>query len=98
MMTINKISDEKNLTISLSGRLDTVSAPELEAEVAQIEADASVILDLKDLEYISYAGLRVLLVIQKKMNQKGSFVIRNVNDTVREVLDITGFSDILTIE
>ena len=98
MMTINKISDEKNLTISLSGRLDTVSAPELEAEVAQIEADASVILDLKDLEYISSAGLRVLLVIQKKMNQKGSFVIRNVNDTVREVLDITGFSDILTIE
>ncbi|MEG2045019.1 MAG: STAS domain-containing protein [Clostridia bacterium] len=98
-MKINKIIDQEKLTIALSGRLDTTTAPELEATLKEsLEGVTSLILELSDLEYISSAGLRVLLSAQKIMMKQGKMVIRNANDTIIEVFEITGFIDILTIE
>ncbi|MEG0771386.1 MAG: STAS domain-containing protein [Clostridia bacterium] len=98
-MKINKIIDQEKLTIVLSGRLDTTTAPELEATLKEsLEGVTSLILELSDLEYISSAGLRVLLSAQKIMMKQGKMVIRNANDTIIEVFEITGFIDILTIE
>ncbi len=99
-MTINKTKDAGTLTLSLEGRLDTNTAPELESA---FQADATdtktTVLDLAQLVYLSSAGLRVILAMQKKMNaQDGAMVVKNVNETIMEVFDITGFSDILTIE
>jgi anti-sigma B factor antagonist len=97
-MSINKMQNGTTLTIEYEGRLDTTTAPELETEVkASIEGIKELIFDFKNLEYISSAGLRVLLSCQKIMNKQGTMEIRNVNDTVMEVFDVTGFSDILTI-
>ena len=99
MLNIEKKQDGKNLTVALSGRLDTVTAPELESELASALEDVeNLVIDMKDLEYISSAGLRVLLTAQKTMNQKGSMKLINVNETVMEIFDVTGFVDILTIE
>ena len=97
-----KINTEKNgneFIISIEGRLDTITAPELETIVkTSLEGIVSLVLDFSKLEYISSAGLRVVLTAQKIMNKHGKMVIRNVNSNVHEVFDITGFSDILTIE
>lgn len=98
-MDINKNGSGNNLTLCLRGRLDTVTAPQLEEELKNSLAGVSqLIFDFTDLAYISSAGLRVLLFAQKTMNKQGRMVIRNVNETIMEVFDITGFSDILTIE
>lgn len=98
-MEINKSINGNEMVLTLSGRLDTTTAPDLEA-VVQKELDGveSLVIDFTDLEYISSAGLRVLLAAQKIMNRQGNMVVRHVNATVREVFEITGFEDILTIE
>lgn len=98
-MNIIKTTEGKTLNIALEGRLDTTTAPQLEAELKQSIADNSeLILDFVKLEYLSSAGLRVLLAAQKVMNKQGKMVIRNVNDVISEVFEVTGFADILTIE
>ena len=98
-MTINKKVNGTELTIELTGRLDTVTAPELEAVLkSSVNGMKQLIFDFASLEYVSSAGLRVLLSAQKVMNKQGIMVIRNVCETVMEVFDITGFCDILTIE
>jgi len=98
-MTINKTQDGKNLTIALEGRLDTMTAPELEAELNTSLPEAEALtLDFSKLEYISSAGLRVLLSAHKAMSSKGGLKVTNVNEIVREVFEVTGFADILTIE
>ena len=98
-MTIDKKTNGTELTIALVGRLDTTTAPSLENEVNDSVAGITkLIFDFAGLEYVSSAGLRVLLSSQKIMNKQGSMVIRNVNETIMEVFDITGFCDVLTIE
>lgn len=97
-MTIQNRREGDALTLALSGRLDTTTAPMLENEIASLDGVAKLTLDFTQLEYISSAGLRVLLVTQKKMNAQGSMTLRGVSEEIREILDITGFSDILTIE
>ena len=86
------------LTINVSGRLDNTTAPELDAQKDNFNGITSLILDFNGLEYVSSAGLRVLLTFQKIMNNQGSMVVKNVSADVMEIIDITGFSDILTIE
>lgn len=98
-MNITKNTDGKILNIALEGRLDTTTAPQLEVELKQSIGDNNeLILDFAKLEYISSAGLRVLLAAQKVMNKQGKMVIRNVNDVISEVFEVTGFADILTVE
>lgn len=98
-MNINKTLNGTKLTLTLSGRLDTTTAPQLETELkSSLDNVDNLILDFEDLEYISSAGLRVLLSTQKIMNKQGKMVIRHVNDTILEVFEVTGFNDILTIE
>lgn len=98
-MTITKNQEGQKLTVLLEGRLDTTTAPELEAALGASIADIKeLILDMEKLDYLSSAGLRVLLGAQKQMNRQGSMVIRHVNETIQDVFDVTGFSDILTIE
>ncbi|MDY5770995.1 MAG: STAS domain-containing protein [Anaerovoracaceae bacterium] len=98
-MTINKEKNNGILTLAIEGRLDTVTAPELEKVVNEETADVrELILDMKGLEYISSAGLRVLLAAQKKMNKQGAMKLTDVCDAVMEVFEMTGFADILTIE
>ncbi|MEG1475761.1 MAG: STAS domain-containing protein [Longicatena sp.] len=98
-MEIYKTLNENELVITLSGRLDTTTAPDLEVELkSSLDNIESLIMDFTDLDYISSAGLRVLLFAQKNMNKQGKMVIRHVNDTILEVLQITGFIDILTVE
>lgn len=98
-MNITKNTDGKILNIALEGRLDTTTAPQLETELKQSIGDNNeLILDFAKLEYISSAGLRVLLAAQKVMNKQGKMVIRNVNDVISEVFEVTGFADILTVE
>ncbi|MEF9988408.1 MAG: STAS domain-containing protein, partial [Christensenella sp.] len=90
-MTINKTVNETELTLTLSGRLDTTTAPELEDALKNsLDNVNSLILDFEALEYISSAGLRVLLSAQKVMNKQGKMVIRHVNDTILEVFEVTG--------
>lgn len=98
-MMINKIAESDKLTLTLEGRLDTTTAPQLENELKASLCDVNELtLDLKKLEYISSAGLRVLLAVQKQMTkQQGKMEIMNVNETVMEVFEITGFVDIITI-
>ena len=99
MLDINKTVNGSELTVALKGRLDTLTAPQLEEELkADMENATELILDLADLEYVSSAGLRVLLSAQKTMNTKGSMVLKNVSEEIREIFDVTGFSDIRTIE
>ena len=98
-MTIEKNLNGTELTITIAGRLDTTTAPQLEAEFKQnINGIEKLVLDFANLEYLSSAGLRVLLAAQKAMNKQGEMVIRNVNETVNEIFEVTGFIDILTIE
>ena len=98
-MTIQKFDENKEVKFALEGRLDTVTAPELEAALKDsFEGTTSLILDFEKLEYISSAGLRVLLSAQKVMSKQGTMKIVNVNDIIMEIFEVTGFSDILTIE
>lgn len=98
-MIINKSSNEGKLIIALEGRLDTTTAPQLEAELKTSLNNNTVLeFDFSGLEYISSAGLRVILAAQKVMNKQGQMIIKNVNGTIMEVFEITGFVDILTIE
>ena len=98
-MEIKKTVNEGTLSVVLKGRLDTTTAPNLETELnSSLPAATELILDCAELEYISSAGLRVILATQKAMNKQGKMIIRNVNDSIMEVFEITGFVDILTIE
>lgn len=98
-MTINKKENGSAVTVEVIGRLDTTTAPELEGELSRVQDASEIVFDFAKLEYISSAGLRVLLAEQKAMNAKnGTMKLINVNDTVMEVFEITGFVDILTIE
>ncbi len=98
-MEIKKTKSGNELTIAIEGRLDTTTAPLLEAELKQsISGVEKLIFDFGVLEYLSSAGLRVLLSAQKVMNRQGEMVVRNVNDTIAEIFEVTGFADILTIE
>ena len=98
-MTIEKIANGAALTLKLVGRLDTTTAPQLEAELkANLSGVEHLVLDMAELDYLSSAGLRVLLAAQKVMNKQGDMVVCHVNETIAEVFDVTGFSDILTIE
>lgn len=98
-MTIEKNIENEKVTLTVSGRLDTTTAPELEAVLDEvIEKAKDLVFNFENLEYISSAGLRVILKAQKAMNTKGSMKLTGVNDGIMEVFDITGFLDILTIE
>ena len=99
MLNIEKVAEGTSLTVKLEGRLDTTTAPQLEATLNSVLAGiTSLKFDLEKLDYISSAGLRVLLSSQKTMNKQGSMVISNVSPEVKEIFDVTGFTDILTIE
>lgn len=98
-MNILKKEDGTALTLSLEGRLDTTTSPMLEAELKHsVEGVTELVIDMAALEYISSSGLRVLLSAQKVMNLQGKMSIRNVNETIMEIFEVTGFADILTIE
>lgn len=98
-MEILNTKVDNTLTLALTGRLDTVTAPELEAALAEnLDGVEALVLDFSNLDYISSAGLRVLLSAQKRMNNQGSMKVTNINADIREVFEITGFCDILTIE
>ena len=99
MLNIEKTINASELTVALTGRLDTTTAPDLEKELkASMDGIASLVIDMTALEYISSAGLRVLLSAHKAMSSKGGLKVTNVNEIVREVFEVTGFADILTIE
>ena len=98
-MTIEKKINGEAVTLIVSGRLDTQTAPELENELDSVlPGIKELTFDMTGLEYVSSAGLRVILKAQKIMNTKGSMKLTGVNDSIMEVFDITGFLDILTIE
>ena len=98
-MTIQRTGNEKKLAIALEGRLDTMTAPELEAALdGALEGVEELTFDFEKLDYISSAGLRVLLSAQKTMNRQGFMKVLHANEMIREIFDVTGFSDILTIE
>lgn len=97
-MIISQESNGGKLTIALSGRLDTTTAPELEETLKNaLDGVTELEMDLKALEYISSAGLRVLLSAQKVMNKQGSMVVLNANESITEIFEVTGFTDILTV-
>ena len=98
-MNITKTIQGTKLTLALTGRLDTTTAPQLEAEVKGFLAGVTeLVLDFSQLEYLSSAGLRIILAAQKVMNKQGKMVICQVNETIMEVFEVTGFRDILTIQ
>ena len=98
-MTIEKKINQEAVTLIVSGRLDTQTAPELENELdSSLSGIKELTFDMTNLEYVSSAGLRVILKAQKAMNTQGSMKLTGVNDSIMEVFDITGFLDILTIE
>lgn len=99
-LTINMNRDGDALTVALEGRLDTTTAPKLESEIRPVLKDGvtELTFDMQALDYVSSAGLRVLLSAQKIMNRQGEMTVRNVNDDVMEVFEVTGFVDLLNIE
>lgn len=98
-MKINQNRNEDKLTIELEGRLDTTTAPELEAALKEaLDGVTALEMDFARLDYISSAGLRVLLSAQKTMNKQGEMKVMHVSETIMEIFEVTGFSDILTIE
>ncbi|MBR6220925.1 MAG: STAS domain-containing protein [Clostridia bacterium] len=98
-MNITKSMNGSTLNIALEGRLDTVTAPDLEQELkGSMDIAEALVLDFAKLDYISSAGLRVLLSAHKVMSKKGGMKVVNVNEIVNEVFDVTGFADILDIE
>ena len=99
MLNLTNTSETEKLTIALEGRLDNTTAPELESELAgSLDGMKELVLDFEKLDYISAAGLRVLLSAQKRMNKQGKMTVKNVQDAIMEILEVTGFTDILTIE
>ncbi len=99
MLKISKEENGSELKLALEGRLDTVTAPDLEEQIKSGLGNVeTLIFDLAQLEYISSAGLRVLLSAQKIMNKQGKMIVRNVSEEVNEILEVTGFLDILTVE
>ena len=99
MLNITKNTNETELTVALTGRLDTTTAPELEKELkASLDGVTTLVIDMTALDYISSAGLRVLLSAQKTMNKQGEMKVVHVGETIMEIFEVTGFSDILTIE
>lgn len=98
-MNIERTADGTKLTIALEGRLDMLTAPELDRQLPELlEGVKELTFDFQKLEYVSSAGLRVLLSAQEIMSEQGSMVLKNVNDQIMEVFEVTGFTDILTIE
>ena len=98
-MNISKELNGSRLTVSLEGRLDTASAPQLDEMLkSSLDGVTELVLNLEKLDYMSSAGLRILLSTQKTMSKQGSMTVKNVNQTIMEVFEITGFADILTIE
>ncbi len=99
MLEFEKNYDDSVLTVALDGKLDTATTPELAAALEEDEEKAGkIIFDMEKLKYISSAGLRLLLSLHKKMAGKDGFIIKNVNETNMEILEFTGFADILNIE
>ena len=99
MLNIETKRNASELTVLLSGRLDMNTAPELEKALnASLEGVNALTIDMEKLEYISSAGLRVLLAAQKTMNRQGSMKVKNANEIIMEIFEVTGFADILTIE
>ena len=99
MLNINKTAEDKTLTVTLEGRLDTTTAPQLEMELkSSLDGVTMLVMDFEKLEYISSAGLRVLLSVQKIMNKQGEMKVIHVSDVINEIFEVTGFSDILNIE
>ena len=97
MLTITKSQNNDSLTVALAGRLDTTTSPDLETELRDLNGVRELILDLEALDYVSSAGLRVLLGAQKRMLRQGTMEVRHVNETIYEIFEVTGFTDILTI-
>lgn len=98
-MNIQKTVTGTTLAVQLEGRLDTTTSPKLEEELrGSVDGMTSLVIDFEKLEYISSAGLRVLLAMQKIMNKQGEMLLKNVSETIMEVFEVTGFSDILSIE
>ena len=97
-MTITKETNGKTLTVKLDGRLDTITSPDLEQALNDLAGVAHLVLDFEKITYISSAGLRVLLALQKRMSKQGDMVVKHVDKMVMEVLEMSGFVDILTIE
>ncbi len=99
MLNINKTIEDKTLTVALEGRLDTTTAPQLESELkSELAGVTTLVMDFEKLEYISSAGLRVLLSAEKVMNKQGEMKVIHVSDVINEIFEVTGFSDILNIE
>ena len=99
MLDIKKTTEDKRIIYSLEGRLDTTTSPDLEKEVEAVPADTrELVFDFEKLEYISSAGLRVLLAAQKLMAKQGEMKVLNVNESIMGIFEVTGFTDILTIE
>ena len=98
-MNINKTTNGTALTFELEGRLDTVTAPQLDAEVKEgLDGVTDLTFDLSGLEYVSSAGLRVLLSAQKRMNRQGTMTVTGCSEDIMEIFEITGFNEILTIK
>ena len=98
-LEIQKKTEGTKLIVTVIGRIDSVTAPELESDIkASVENVTNLEIDFEKVEYISSAGLRVLLSAQKVMNKQGQMIVLNANDEIKEVFDITGFTDILTIQ
>ena len=98
-MEIKKTLEGEKLTVAISGRLDTTTAPELEEALKEsMEGISELVIDFTETEYISSAGLRVLLSAQKTMNKQGSMIVTGVNDVIMEIFEVTGFVDILDIQ
>lgn len=98
-MNISKSINGKSVTLSLEGRLDTSTAPQLDTEIKSFISNINkLVLDFEKLDYLSSAGLRVILSTQKIMNKQGTMIVKNVNDVIMEVFEVTGFVDILNIE
>ena len=97
-MTISKIQNGTAVTLNVEGRLDTVTAPELEKAVGELTDADSLVMDFVKLDYISSAGLRVLLSAHKSFAKKGGMTVKNVNEVVADIFDVTGFKDILNIQ
>ena len=99
MLNLDKKQETDKLTVALEGRLDTTTAPDLEKLLQEsLPGVTELVLDFEKLDYISSAGLRVLLAAQKVMTKQGSMKLRHVNESIMEILEVTGFVDILTIE
>lgn len=98
-MQITKTVENDMLTLTLEGRLDTLTAPQLEAEVnGKLDGVKTLIFDFQNLAYVSSAGLRILFMAQKIMNKQGKMIVRNANADIKDIFTVTGFSNILTLE